>query len=187
MKLNSLARMSLAAMVAILPATLPAQDKVTVQQVALEKESFQLIDQIEDVARSVHYNTDALRMHASRNMSRWTNSHHLMEIKDLINNGLNPALNRLAEIEPQLPAWEQHAIGRILESSRTLAADTNSAILNLNENKSKPILLNDEYRAFLDTMNEHAEKLVNTADASGDYADALGQALEAGLKVPNHQ
>lgn len=60
LKLNSLARVSLAAMIAILPATLPAQDKVAVQQVALEKESLELIDQIEDVARSVHYNTDAL-------------------------------------------------------------------------------------------------------------------------------
>lgn len=186
MKLNSLARISLAAMVAILPATLPAQDKVTVQQVALEKESFELIDQIEDVARSVHYNTDALRMHAGRNLSRFTNGHHLTEVKNLVNDGLNPALNRLTEIEPQLPAWQQHAIGGMLESARALAADTNSAILNLSENGNRPIVLNDEYRTFLDTMDEHAKNLASTADAAGDYADALDQALEAGLKVPSH-
>ena len=186
MKLNSLARISLAAMVAILPATLPAQDKVTVQQVALEKESLELIDQIEDVARSVHYNTDVLRMHASRNMSRWTNGHHLTEVKGLVNNGLNPALNRLTEIEPQLPEWQQHAIDRMLESAHALAADTNSALLNLNENGSRPIVLNDEYRTFLNTMDEHAKNLASTADAAGDYADALDQALEAGLRVPSH-
>jgi len=187
MKLNSLARISLAAMVTILPATLPAQNTVTVQQVALEKESFELIDQIEDVARSVHNNTDALRMHASRNMSRWTNAHHLMQVKDLVNNGLNPALNRLTEIQPQLPGWEQHALDRMFESARTLATDTNSAILNLNDNGSAPIVMNDEYRAFLDRMDEHAKNLASTADAAGDYADALNQALEVGLNVPSQK
>lgn len=187
MKLNALARISLAAIVALLPATLPAQDKVTVQQVALERESFELIGQIEDVARSVRYNTDVLRMHASRNMSLWTTRHHLTEVKSLINEGLNPALNRLIEINPQLPAWEQHAIGRILESARTLATDTNSAMLKLNENVTTPVVLNSEYRAFLDTMDEHADKLTSTAVAAGDYSDALGQALEAGLAIPNHK
>lgn len=187
MKLNSLARISLAAMIAILPATLPAQNEVNVQQVALEKESFELIDQIEDVARSVHFNTDVLRMHAGRNMSRWTNGHHLTEVKGLVNNGLNPALNRLTEIEPQLPAWEQHAIDKMLESAHALAGDTNSAILTLSENGSKPIVLNDEYRTFLDTMDEHAKNLASTADAAGAYADALDQALEAGLNVPSYK
>lgn len=187
MKLNPLARISLAAMVAILPATLPAQDKVTVQQVALEKESPELIDQIEDAARSVHDNTDALQMHALSNRSRWTNYHHLREIKESVNNGLNPALNRLIEIKPQLPEWQQHSVDRLLDSARNLANDTNSAILSVNESGNKPIVLNDEYRALLDTMNQHAEKLVRTADASGDYADALNQALEAELKVPTHQ
>lgn len=187
MKHNSLARISLAALVAILPATLPAQSRVTVQQAALEKESLELIDQVEDAARSVHDNTDALQLHASSNRSRWTNYHHLREIKESVNNGLNPALNRLSEIKPQLPEWQQHSIDRLLDSARSLASDTNSAILSVNENGSTPIVLNDEYRALLDTMNQHAEKLVRSADAAGDYADALNQALEAGLKVPSHK
>ena len=187
MKLNTLARISLAVMVAILPATLPAQSRITVQQAALEKESLALIDQIEDAARSVHDNTDALQMHATRNRSHWTNYHHLTEIKELVNNGLNPALNRLSEIKSQLPEWQQHSVDMLLSSARSLANDTNSAILNIKENQGKPIVLNDEYRALLDTMNQHAEKLVRTADASGDYADALNQALEAELKVPSHK
>lgn len=188
MKLNALARISLAAMVAILPATLPAQDKITVQQVALEKEGLELIDQIEDVARSVRFNTDTLRMHASNNKSRWTNVHHLNEVKFLINDGLNPALNRLAEIKPQLPEWQQHSVDRLLDSARSLANDTSSAFLKLdNPAPNAPIILNSEYRAFLDTMHQHAEKILITADASGDYADALNQALEAELKVPNHK
>lgn len=183
----SLARIFLTAVVAALPATLPAQDKIAVQQVALEKESFELISQIEDVARSVQYNTDVLRTHGSQHLSRWTNHHHLSEVKNLINKGLNPALNRLTAIEPQLPEWERHAIAKMLDSARTLAMDTNSAILKLNENGAKPIILNDDYRAFLDTMDEHANNLASTADAAGDYASALDHALEAGLRLPNHK
>lgn len=186
MKLNSLARISLAAIVALVPVTLPAQDKVTVQQVALEKESFELIAQTEDVARSVHYNTDALRMHASRNLSRQTHHHHLTQVKDLINERLNPALTRLAEIKPQLPVWEQGSIDKMLISARDLATDTNSAFMRLNEKSGIPIMLNNEYRAFLDTMDEHAKKLVSMADATGDYADALDRILEVGLEVPKH-
>ena len=186
MTLKSLARISLAAIVALVPIALPAQSKVTVQQVALEKESFELIAQIEDVARSVHDNTDALRMHASRNLSRQTHHHHLMQVKELINNRLNPALNRLAEIKPQLPAWEQGSVDKMLVSARTLATDTSSAITRLNEKSVTPIMLNNEYRAFLDTMDGHAEKLVSVADATGDYAGALDRLLEAGLEVPKH-
>jgi len=187
MKLNTLARISLAAILTTLPGALPAQDKVAVQQVAVEKESVELIDQIEDVARSVHNNTDALRMHASRNLSRYSHQHHLSEIAELINNGLNPALNRLNEIKPGLPEWQQHAVDRILESARSLSNDSNSAFLSLKDNGAKPIHMNTEFRAFLDTMDQHAENLVSTADVAGDYANALDQALEAGLKVPSHR
>jgi hypothetical protein len=182
----TLSHIALAAAVALLPATLPAQNKVAVQQVALEKESIQLIDRIEGAARSVHFNLDTLRTKANRNLSREFNNHHLMNVKQSINNGLNPALNRLIEIKPQLPAWKQATVEKILVSARALAMDTNSAFMTLHENVTTPVVLNAEYRSFLDTMNEHAGKLVSMADAAGDYSDALGQALEIGLEVPEH-
>jgi len=182
----TLAHIALASAVTFLPATLPAQDKVAVQQVALVNESSQLIDRIEGAARSVHFNLDALRSNANRNLSREFNNHHLINVKESINNRLNPALNRLIEIKPQLPAWKQATVEKILVSARALAMDTNSAFMNLRENVTTPVALNAEYRSFLDTMNEHAEKLVSMSDAAGDYLDALGQALEVGLEVPEH-
>jgi hypothetical protein len=180
----TLAHIALAAVVAFLPATLPAQDKVAVQQVAIENESTQLIDTIEDAARSVHRDLDTLN--GNRNLSRHTNNHHLTRVKHSINNGIKPALDRLMEIKPQLPIWKQATVDGILISARSLAMDTNSAIKSLNDKPSAPVVLNVEYRSFLNTMNEHAEKLVDVTHAAGDYADALGQALEAGLEVPAH-
>ena len=186
MTLKSLAPFTLAAVLGLLPAAISAAEKV--QQAAIEKESFELIDQIEDVARSVHYNTDALRTHAKSHMiSKWTHDHHLMEVKVLINDGLNPAVTRLTQIQAHLPEWERKAIDKMLVSARALAMDSNSAILNLNVNRTKPVVLNEEYRALLDTIDEHAENLVRTADAAVDYVDAHRQAIEAGLEVPNHR
>ncbi len=187
MTIKSLTRVSLVAVLGLLPATLPAATTTTVRQAAIEKEGIELINQIEGVARGVHYNTDALRAHARNKMSKWTHNHHLSEIRLLINDGLRPALTRLAEIQAELPEWKQKSIDTMLVSARALAADTNSAILKVNENGSKPIVLNDEYRALLDTMDEHAENLVRTADAAADYAAAHHQATEAGLEVPKHR
>ena len=180
----TLANIALAAVVAFLPATLPAQDKVAVQQVAVENESTQLINKIEYAARAVHRDLDVLN--GNRNLSHHANNNHLTRVKHAINTGINPALDRLLEIKPLLPAWKQATADSILTSARALAIDTNSAIKSLNERNTAPVVLNAEYRSFLNTMNEHAARLVSTADAAGEYADALGQALEVGLEVPKH-
>jgi hypothetical protein len=180
----TLAHIALAAVVALMPATLPAQDKVAIQQVAIENESTQLIDTIERAARSVHRDLDALN--GNRNLSRHSNNSHLSRVKHSINNQINPALDRLLEIKPQLPAWKQATVDSIRTSARELAINTNAAIESLNDKSSAPVVLNTQYRSFLNTMNQHAQKLVDVSDAAGDYADALSQALEAGLEVPKH-
>ena len=97
-----------------------------------------------------------------------------------------PALQRLAEIQPELPAWHQDTIDQMLASAKALAADTNSAILNQNDAGAVPMSLNEEYKELVAGIDRHAETLVKTSDAAGDYAVAHRQAVEAGLKVPRH-
>jgi hypothetical protein len=109
-----------------------------------------------------------------------------MQIKELVNDGLRPALTRLTEIQPQLQDWHGEAIDQLLFSAKTLAADTNSAILNQNEKGPLPLALNPEYRALISSIDAHAELLVKTADAAGDYAAAHEQAEKAGLLLPQH-
>jgi len=185
MKTQSIARISMIAVLGLMPAMLSASGSVSVKEAALQKEGLELINQIEDVARSIHFNTDRLVAHGRNNMSKWTHTHHLNEIKGLINDGLRPAVARLGEIQSQLPEWKQKSFERMMVSAKALAADTNSAIFEINENGRRPVVLNEEYRALLDSMDEHAESLVRTADAAADFATAHNRAIEAAQALEN--
>jgi hypothetical protein len=110
----------------------------------------------------------------------------LSQIKSLVNDGLRPALAQLTQIQPQLKGWHQDTINQMLNSAKALAADTNSAILNQDDKGTVPTMLNPEYKQLISSINEHAETLVKTADAAGDYAAAHAQAEDAGLKLPKH-
>lgn len=180
-------RVSMLAIFGLLPAAFVAGQTVTVKQLEAEKEGIQLIGQLEDVARDVHYQADRLNaITRSSQHSKWTHSHHLMEIKSLVNDGLRPALQRLTEIQSELPAWHQDTIDQLLTSAKALAADATSAILTHSDPGSPPIVLNEEYKELIARINGHAEALVKISDAAGDYAAAHRQAVEAGLKVPKH-
>jgi hypothetical protein len=110
---------------------------------------------------------------------------HLSKIRDLVNDGLQPALTRLTEIQPQLPDGKQQSIDRMLEAAQTLAADTNDAILTKNESGAVPPALNAEYKNLLERIDQHAEFLVKTSEAAGDYTSARRKAHQAGLLVPS--
>jgi hypothetical protein len=174
-------RLSLLAVVGLLPAGLVADNN----SAQMQKEGIQLIRQVEEVARDVRYNAQRLNSFAKDiQLSKWTHYHHLEQIKGLVNDGLRPALTRLVQIQPQLPDWKQESIDRMFEAARTLAADTNSAILTKNDAGVVPPALNTEYHDLIARINEHAEILVKTSDAAGTYAAARLKADEAGVKVP---
>ena len=156
----------------------------TKEQIAIEKEGIQLIRQLEDVGRSVHYNADQLKsFFRGMDISQWSHSHHLHEIKVLVNEGLQPALTRLSQIQPQLPEWKQESIDKMLDAARNLAADTNSAIVTRNETGNTPAPSDAEYKGLVSRINDHAEILVKTADAASTYAQARRKVDEAGLAV----
>jgi hypothetical protein len=179
---------SMLAVLGLLSAGLVAGATTAVKQLEMGKEGIELIAQVEDVARDVRYNADRLSsLLGSTQISRWTHHHHLTQIKSLVNEGIRPALQRLTEIQPQLAAWHQDVIDQMLNSAIALAADTNSAILNQNDAGTAPLILNAEYVELIDRINQHAETLVKTADAAGDYAAVHRQAIEAGLNVPTHR
>ena len=118
--------------------------------------------------------------------SKSVRQHHLMQIKEEVNSGLRPTLKRLTEIQPELKSWHQDVIDKMLASAARLAADTNSAILNQNENGNLPTMLNPEYKELVSRIAQHSQTLVNTSDAANNYAAAHKQAEEAGLRLPRH-
>lgn len=159
----------------------------TQEQLAMQKEGIALIRQVEEVARDVRYNAARLDSFVRGNQfTKWTHSHHLTEIKNLVNDGLNPALTRLREIQPHLPEWKQQSIDKMMESAVALAGDTNSAIISRLESGSVPPALDMEYRDLVTKIYGHAETLVKTSDAAGNYAQARLKAAEVGVNVPKH-
>ncbi len=183
---NSISRsIATLAIAGLLTAGFAAAEPTKTQKLEMQREGIELIGQLEDVARDVHFNADRLNS-LGHGTSKFTRQHHLMQIRELVNDGLQPALKRLTEIQPELKEWHRDVIDKMLASAKTLAADTNAAILNQNDNGSVPTMINPEYKQLVSRIAEHAEALVKTSDAAGDYAAAHRQAEEAGLKLPRH-
>lgn len=186
MKVRSITgSLSVLAAVGLLPAGLMADGHQS--KIELEKEGIQLIKQVEEVARDVRYNAERLNAFSkTREISKWTHYHHLEQIKSLVNDGLRPALDRLTEIQPQLPEWKQQSIDRLMDAAKALAADTSSAILTKNEAGALPPSMNSEYRGLVGKISAHSEVLVKVSDAAGNYAAARLKAGEAGVEVPRN-
>jgi hypothetical protein len=169
-----------------LPALVAGQTGA-IKQLEAEKKALELIGQLEGVGWDVHYTTNRLNSFAeSDQVSLWLQCHYVRQIKSLVNEGLRPALKRLAEIRPLLPAWQQDSIDIMLDSAKALVADTNSAILSRKKAGAVPPVVNSEYRELLTRIYDHAQKLVETSDAATDYAAAHQLALEAVLRASGH-
>jgi hypothetical protein len=176
-------RISLLTLFSLLPASLVVGE--TSKRTAVEKESSQLFGEMETVARNIRTHTGHLNLYTrDTQISKETHSYRIEQIKLLVNERLQPAMARLTEIQPALPAWKQDAIDRMLSSAKALAANTNAAIDSKNEAGSVPIFMNQEYSGFVAGMHENATALLKTSDAASDYAEARRQATEAGLELP---
>ena len=71
-------RVSMLAAFALIPSAFAG---ITPEQLEMQKEGVQLIRQVEEVARDVHYNADRLNsLTRSMQISKWTHVHHLDQI-----------------------------------------------------------------------------------------------------------
>jgi hypothetical protein len=141
-------------------------------QVDLQKEGLQLIQQLKETARDIRYHAERLESFSnSVQVSKWTHYHHLTEIKGLVNEGLQPALARLCEIQPQLASWKQEAINNLLDAAKSLSADAHSAILSKNDAGVVPPYMNAEYKDLVSKIYQHADRLFKTSDTATNYAN----------------
>ena len=159
-------------------------DTRTDDSMAAQEKGVQLMNQVGDVARGVRDNAERLDSFNMR-ISERSHGYHLNQIKDLVNDGLNPAIAELQDLQSQLPDWKQRTIDSMLDSAKALAADANSAILERNESGTAPPAMNPEYKAFIKQVEGHAQKLIDTSDAAAAYASGHMKAQKAGLSVPS--
>lgn len=186
--LNSIKQYTLAISAAALlfPATLVVAE--TSNQVAVKKEGIELTARVEKAARVIQNEADHLSaMRNNSHIAKRTHQHRLQKIANQVNGELKPSLERLAEIQPDLPQWKQQAIDEMRSSAVELAANTNAAILNRNAaTHNVPALMDANYGQLLQNMTVHSERLTEVADATGDYAEAQLQGTDAGLAISQH-
>jgi hypothetical protein len=176
-------RICTVALLGLLPAGM-AFSEVT-RQTQLEKESLDLITRVETAARNISSSADQLSgLSSNMQISHGTHHDYLNRMKSQVNEELQPALVRLAEIQPELPEWKQTVIDTMLDSARNLAVNLNGAIVSKKDAGPMLTPLNAEYRDLIERVGEHAGALVKTSDAAGDYAAAETKAAEAGIEVP---
>ncbi|HEY4088357.1 MAG TPA: hypothetical protein VGM43_20640 [Bryobacteraceae bacterium] len=169
---------------AMLPALLPAST-LSPRQLEVQKEGVQLVAQVEESARSIHYHADHLNSLAGNMQnSRQIHKSHLTQIRESVNDRLRPALQRLVEIQAELPDWKQQSIQDMHIDAAALAAHVSGAIAEANDSTPTPPAMNREYKNFVSQVNAQAASLVKTSDAVGEYSSALLKAHDAGVAVP---
>jgi DNA repair exonuclease SbcCD ATPase subunit len=176
-------RAPLLAAFALIPVLLPASTPA--QQLEAQKEGIQLVAQIEESARNIrthatHLDSLAKNMQVSRHIHK----NHLTQIREAVNDQLRPALQRLVEIQAELPDWKQQSIQDMHIDAAVLAANVNSAIQQANDVTPTPPAMNREYQKLVSQVHAQAASLVNTSDAVGEYSSALLKAQDAGVTVP---
>jgi len=170
----------------LLPATLMAGE--TSEQTKTRKEAVQLTQQIEGSARRIQNESEHLSvMQRGSSISNFTHQYKLHTIATEVNEQLQPALKRLAEIQPNLPGWHGDAVDRMRTSGANLAANANAAVLNRGLSGSRqPAVLDSEYGQLIQNINQQAKSLVQVADAAGDYGNAQLKGHGAGLAIATH-
>ena len=141
------------------------------EKIDLQNEGIQLIGQVLESAHDIRYDADRLKSFTrATQVSKWTHWHHLHNIKISVNEGLQPAFQRLTEIQPKLPAWKQKRIDDMLTRAKALAADANAAIFS-SKSADAPLVLNAEYGELVSRIYQHADALIATAEEARSYAE----------------
>ncbi|HXS76758.1 MAG TPA: hypothetical protein VN753_11320 [Terracidiphilus sp.] len=170
----------------LLPGTLMAGELTN--QANTRKEAIKLTKHIERTSLTIQKEAD--RLDAMSRNSRISNATHkrgLQQIRNHVNEQLQPAFSRLAELKPELPEWHQSAIAEMHSSALDLAANADAAIRNRNPDGSGRVATVDQdYKQLIASINEHSSELAEVADATADYGSAQLKGHMAGLAITTH-
>ena len=170
----------------LLPGTLTASELANKSK--LRKEAVQLTQHIERTSLRIQKEADRLHsMTRSGQISNATHKNGLQQIKNHVNEDLQPAFSRLAELKPHLPGWHQTAIDHMQTSAANLALNAEAAIVNRNPDGSGLQAVADpDYKQYVANIYERAGALVQVADATEDYGTAQLKGYQAGLAITSH-
>jgi len=171
----------------LVPGSLMASSLV--DKTKTRKEAVKLTKHIERTSLAIQKEAD--RLHSmSRNgrISNLTHQNGLRQIASHVNEHLQPAFSRLAELKPQLPEWHQTALVEMHTSALNLAANADAAIRNRNPDGSGLLPVADaDYKQHVANIYERATLLAQVADATADYGSAQMKGHRAGLAITSHE
>lgn len=170
----------------LLPGTLMAGELPS--QLKTRKEAVQLTQHIERTSLAIQKEADRLQtMSRDNRISNATHKHGLRQIRNHVNEQLQPAFSRLAELKPELPEWHQAAITEMHTSALNLAANADAAIRNRNPGGSGQVPVTDQaYKQLVANIHERSTALAQVADATADYGSAQLKGHMAGLAITSH-
>ena len=170
----------------LLPGPLTANELTN--QAKTRKEAVKLTQHIERTSLSIQKEADRLHsMSRSGQISNTSHKHGLQQIKNHVNEQLQPAFSRLAELKPVLPEWQQTAIDHMRTSAANLALNADAAIDNRNPDGSGLVPVADQdYKRYVANIHERATVLAQVADATADYGSAQLKGHQAGLEISSH-
>lgn len=183
LKKSSVFALSLALLLpgTLMAGELPGQSKT-------RKEAVKLTQHIERTSLKIQKEADRLdSMSRDNRISNATHKHGLQQIKNHVNEQLQPAFSRLAELKPELPEWHQAAISEMHVSALNLAANADAAIRNRNPGGSGQVPVADQdYKQLIANIHERSTALAQVADATADYGSAQLKGHMAGLAITSH-
>ena len=132
-------------------------ENVTAYNWAYAEEASELLQEIRGLSVQLAEDSDFLEHHANRNQLNWrSHAERLNHIRGDIN-AMGEHLQRLQEIHSMIAPWQQKAVDRILPRAKELAAHTEAAIAQLNDNRSTT--WTPSYVDPVSAMAEHAEAI----------------------------
>ncbi len=155
-------------------ASAPCETSVQAEDRNYQQEASRLLKEVQTHANALSSDADLLLIYARGSISRHSHALQVNLVKDRVN-AIGKPLNRLQAIRHVAAPWQRQAIDSVVPIAASLAAQTEAAILHLNE-AGKPLWAPD-YTDLLRSISDRSDQVKQTIDLHLDLA-AAEQKLE---------
>jgi len=114
-------------------------------------------------------------------IGRASHAHQLNQLREQFNSVL-PSVSRLAALKKELPATDQVAITKTLETTARLSGDINNAILRAS-NGNALLSVDKQYNELILAILADSSALAHEADAAADFVKARAKAERTGVRT----
>lgn len=142
----------------------------------LSERASRLLTEIQREAAELRRNAETLGTFARSTQFSWkSHADYLDRVKTHIN-AVGKHITELQQIQNSVLPWQQQAIKQVTSHAAQVAASTQAALVQLNENRNSVLL--SEYREHLKTIDERSADMKERVDKFLDYEKAEEKFLQ---------